>query len=88
MAGDLRFFANENITTPLKEQINAAYSFGWNPFKGFKMDPKTKGIKYPKDPELLPLAVATFREQTVYLYQYSWVAIVEPDGSFEVSRID
>ena len=90
MAGDLRFFANENSDTPLNKQINKAYSFGggWNPLNGFEFNQETKGIKYPGDPELLPLAVATFKEQQVYLYHYSWVAIVNPDKSFEVSRVD
>lgn len=81
-------FASEGNPDSLKDQFNKSYSFGggWNPLPGFTMDGDK--IIYPGDSALPPIAKAKFRDQTVYVYPYSWVAIVEQDGSFEVSRMD
>lgn len=89
VVGDIKYFASQELDVPLRDQFNAAYSFGggWNPFEGFEML-EDKSLKYPEDPPLRPLAVASFRNQKVYAYSYGWVAIVEEDGTFEVSRMD
>ena len=86
--GDIKFFASEGIDIPLKEQFDKNYSFGggWNPMEGFTM--KDTCLIYPNDPPLKPIAKASFRNQTIYVYNYAWVAIVEKDGSFEASRMD
>lgn len=88
VVGDIKFFAREEDSSPLREQFNKNYSFGggWRPFKGFTM--KDTCLIYPDDPPLKPIAMATFRDQTIYVYNYAWVSIVEKDGSFEVSRMD
>jgi len=90
IVGDIKFFASEENEESLNNQINKMYSFGggWQPFEGFTMNRETKSLKYPEDPELFPLAVAKFRNQEIYIYNYAWVSIVEEDGSFEVARID
>lgn len=87
--GDIRYFASEGNPAPLREQFNKMYSHGggWNPFKGFKMDDKNI-LTYPEDPPLYPMAQAKFRNQTICVYQYGWVAIIEEDRTFEVSRMD
>lgn len=88
VVGDIKYFANESDERPLREQFHERYSFGggWQPIKGFTM--KDSYITYPGDPSLKPLASALFRDQTIYVYPYAWVAIVEKDGTFEVSRMD
>jgi hypothetical protein len=90
IVGNIRYFASESHKDKLSEQFDKAYSFGggWRPFPGFTMDKDDGTITYPEDPPFKPLAVSKFREQTVYVYNYGWVAIVEPDGSFEISRMD
>lgn len=70
-----------------KEQINENYVSGWNNFTGFKMV-EGNGLSYPGDPTYRPLAVATLREEKIYFYDHAWVAIVQPDGSFETARLD
>ena len=88
LVGYLKFFASEENPAPLNEQIDKAYSHGggWHPLPEFTM--KNNCLIYPDDPPLSPLAKAKFRDQTIYVYQYGWVAIVEADGSFEASRMD
>jgi hypothetical protein len=71
------------------EQFAERYAFGgWRPFKGFKFDPQTKAIKYPGDPALKPIASVELRDELVLIYPYSWVGILQPDGSFEIARLD
>jgi hypothetical protein len=96
VVGTLKFFASEENPAPLNEQIDKVYCGGWNPLREFTMkdncliypDMKNNCLIYPDDPPLSPLAKATFRDQTIYVYMHGWVAIVEKDGSFEASRID
>jgi len=73
-----------------KEQLDNGYRHGggWNPFKRFKFDPATKSLKYPGDPAMKPLAVARLRDEEIYFYESAWVAIVQTNGDYEVSRMD
>lgn len=91
VVGDIKYFASEeNTEESLVEQFDRMYSHGggWNPLDGFELNKDTGAIKYPGDPEMPPLATAKFRNQTVNVYQYAFVAIIEEDGSFEVARMD
>lgn len=80
-------FLDRDDPRPAKEQFNENYIAGWRPFKGF-----TKGdnheLQYPGDNPLKPVAVTHLRDEVIILYPYSWVAIFQPDGSFEACRMD
>lgn len=82
----LPHFWSEEDPRPAKVQANEKYVSGWNKFEGFRMT--EHGLEYPGDPPTLLLAEAKLREETIQFYQHSWVAIVQPDGSFEVCRMD
>lgn len=71
------------------EQLDIGYAHGggWSPTPGFTMD-DSGHLKYPGDPPLAPLAAIPFREEIVLIYEHSIVAVIQPDGSFEVSRMD
>lgn len=72
------------------QQIDKHYRHGggWQPFKGFSMNPKTYTLTYPGDPPMSPLARARLRNETILFYDHSWIGVVQSDGSFEVARID
>jgi hypothetical protein len=72
-----------------REQLDANYRHGggWQPFTGFTMLPNGN-LTYPGDPETLLLAETRLRNEVIRYYQYSWVAIVQPDGSYEIARMD
>lgn len=73
---------------PAREQFNTNYAHGggWRPFQGFT---RTKaGLEYPDDPAMKLLASTHLRDELIEVYQYSWVCIVQPDGSYEISRMD
>lgn len=50
------------------------------------------GVKYPGDPMLKPLAVARMmnlkRDETLVFYDGSFLAIFQPDFTFEIARLD
>lgn len=84
MLGFLPDFWDERDPRDAKAQ--AADNYGWSPFQGFTM--QSNGIAYPGDPPMQLIAEAKLRDETIRLYQNSWVAIVQPDGSYEISRMD
>lgn len=89
MLGVIPDFLDESDPRPAREQFNDRYGFagGWQPFSGFKMQPDGN-IAYPGDPPYGALAETKLRDELIRFYHLSWVAIIQPDGSFEVSRMD
>ena len=75
---------------PAREQFDVAYAHGggWLPFQGFKFNATDQSIKYPGDPSLLPLARGKLRDETILIYPHAWVGILQPNGDFEVARMD
>lgn len=81
-------FLDATDPRPAKEQFQERYIWGgWMPFPGFEMVPN-HGLKYPGDPAMFPLACTMLRDEKIFVYEYAWVAIVQPDDTFEVSRMD
>jgi hypothetical protein len=82
-------FFSENDPRPAREQAqdNYAHGGGWDRFDGFRML-ANGALQYPGDPPMHPLAEARLRDEVIRFYNSAWVAIVQPDGSFEVSRMD
>lgn len=66
------------------EQVSDHPSWFPNPDMRIRTDGT---LIFPGDPDLPPLFMAQIRDEIVYLYRYSWVAIVQSDGSYVVSRL-
>lgn len=81
-------FFSADDPRPAKEQLreNYAHGGGWNPMQGFKMTETS--LRYPGDPPFLLLAEAKLNSETLRLYTSAWLAVVQPDGSYEVARVD
>jgi hypothetical protein len=81
-------FLREDDPRPAREQFDERYRHGggWHSLHGFKLTDKT--LKYPGDPPMEPIASINFRNETIYIYKYGMVNIVQPDGTFEVARMD
>lgn len=86
--GLLLYMLDDSDSRPAREQLDANYQHGggWVPFEGFKLT--KKGIAYPGDPPMRPIAKARLRDEEVVLYECSWVSIIQPDGSYEIARMD
>lgn len=81
--------------TPAREIFAKTYAHGggWNPFEGFKLvirDDGRRTIKYPGDPALVELASAVrpTTGETIVVFQHAWVMVIQPNGDFEISRMD
>jgi len=92
-AGFIPQWLSEHNPMSAVEQIDKSYGHGggWNDFAGFKLESKENGyysLLYPGDPPTRELSRATLRDEKIVLFQHSWVAVIQPDGSFRVARID
>jgi hypothetical protein len=68
---------------------NYAHGGGWHEFEGFTfVDGDEPKLMYPGDPPTLPVAWWQLRDERIILFDHAWVAVVQPDGSFRVSRMD
>jgi hypothetical protein len=84
--GYIPSFLSEDDPRPAREQFDEHYIGGWHPQDGFTM--KGKYLLFPGDPPLEPLAFTMFGEEAIIMYPHSYVAIVQPDSSFQVARMD
>jgi hypothetical protein len=88
-------FLNPDDPRPAREQFNERYAHGggWCPSKGWQLlkDDSiyyTQSVEEGEDPRHSPLARFKFRNESIVLYDHAWVAIIQPDRTFEVSRMD
>jgi hypothetical protein len=83
-------FLSEDDPRPAKEQLDTNYKHGggWNPMNGWHFFKDTLKLYYPGDPAMLPFAKMKLRDEVILVYDHSWVLIMQPDGSHEVSRMD
>jgi len=88
MLGFIPQMLSEHDPRPAREQFDSAYGHcgGWQAFHGFTMT--ATGLRYPGDPEMPLLAETKLRDETIRFYDCAWVAIVQPDGSYEICRMD
>ena len=83
-------FLADSDARPAREQFNERYAHGggWYPINGCKLDIFDLTLHYPGDPPLTPIARLKFRDETILLYDYAFVLIMQQDHSFEVARMD
>jgi hypothetical protein len=87
--GFLPSFLSDTDPRPASIQIDTNYGHGggWRPQPGFALL-KDHTLKYPGDPPIKPLAMTNLRHELICFYPYSYLAIFQPDGTFEVCRVD
>ena len=88
MLGFIPSFLDENDPRPAKEQFNSNYISGWHSLPGFTLDLTVLTLKYPGDPPTKAIAETDLRQERIILFQYAWVAIIQKDGSYLISRMD
>lgn len=87
IAGFIPDFVSEHDPRPAAVQIAENYIGGWRPLKGCTLRPDN-AFSFPGDPLYRPIAIAQCRHETLVLYPGSFLAIIQPDRSFEISRVD
>jgi hypothetical protein len=88
MLGYIPMFLSNNNPAPAKEQFDAVYQGGWRPMEGFRLSKDRKALHYPGDPPQRAIGKTKLRDEEIILFESSWVAIVQPDNTFEVARMD
>ena len=103
LAGMLPMFLDAKDPRGAVAQLHESYAHGggWQPFKGFtlaKADRNALGVfrpggqflqlEYPEDPPMMEISRGHLREEVIVLFQYNWVAVVQPSGEYEIARID
>jgi hypothetical protein len=80
---------SEDDPRPARDQLDAGYRHGggWMSFVGHTLN-ADDSLSYPGDPSIYPVAMTRLRDETILVYPHDWVAIVQPDRSFEVCRMD
>ena len=86
--GFIPSFLDENDQRSAREQLDANYQHGGGfcPLEKYKRDGLT--LLYPGDPPMKPLAMCLMRNEMVLIYQFGFVAIMQPGGEFVVARMD
>ena len=92
-AGLLPMMVSEISEADAVTQLNNGYAHGggWNDFNGFTLEKAPSGeysLAYPGDPAMLQVASAKLRDELIVLFAYDWVAVIQPDGSYRVARMD
>jgi hypothetical protein len=87
LLGYIPDFLDETDPRPAKEQIDDRYIGGWMPQPGWTIGPDGS-FRYPGDPPMVPQVSIEFNGELLLLLRYSFLAIVQRDGSFEVARLD
>lgn len=78
------------------EQLERNYAHGGGYRDLTKLEPgkwtfnkRNKTLRYRGESDIFnPLASVQIKDEMVYFYKYSLLAIVKPDGSFAVTRVD
>ena len=93
VVGLIPHFLDENDPRSAIEQIDAKYQHGggWRDFKGHKLEgggDKPYTLKYPGDPITHELSRATLRDEVLVFFKYSWLAVIQTDGSHRIAKLD
>lgn len=93
MLGFIPSFLSDADPRPAKEQFNENYAHGggWSPWSvEWSLDAKRlpPELRYPGDPVYRAVAETRLRDERIIVFQHAIVAIVQPDGTFEVARLD
>lgn len=89
IVGLVSLFIVTDEAVPAAKQLDQGYAHGggWSPFNGFIHEGDFI-LRYPGDPSMPPLAKCQLGDETILAYPHAWFAIFQPDGSFEVARMD
>lgn len=97
MLGYIPEFLSVADPRPAQQQLheNYAHGGGWNDFQGFKLHgggdeggDEEYSLEYPGDPAYHEVGRAKLRAETVVVFQHAWVAVIQPDGSHRIARMD
>lgn len=86
-------FLSEADPRPAIAQLHANYAHGggWRDFEGFTLaggEDEPYRLEYPDDPPMKEIARTKLRQETIIIFQYSWVVVIEADTGWRCARMD
>jgi hypothetical protein len=81
-------FLDESDPRSAKEQFHANYRGGWHPVAKLSWEPATETLHYPGDPPMRPIGAILFGDEVLLMFPGAFVMVVQPDGRWEVARMD
>jgi hypothetical protein len=92
MLGYLPSFISDVDDRPAREQFDANYVFGtsWKGQTDFRilLNGNLKSVRYYEDPQIVRIAEAQLRDETIVFFSNAYVAIIQPDGNYVSARMD
>lgn len=90
MLGYLPEMLREDDPRTAREQFNDNYSRGggWVPFHGHTFNRTMLVLTYPGDPPMHAIAETKLRDERIIMFECAWVIIIQPDGAYEIARMD
>ncbi len=92
VAGYIPYWLDENDERSAAEQIHAEYAHGggWREFEGFTLcgDDSHYMLAYPGDPDTHEQSRGQLRDETVVVFDHSWVGVIKGGELTNVARID
>lgn len=88
MLGRLPDMLNDADPLPAVNQFDRGYAHGGGWRNHVKFASAGETLIYPGDPPMRKIAETQLRDERIVLYESSWVAVIQPDGSFDVARMD
>lgn len=88
------FLEDDPRTAQEQANTNYAHGGGWRSFmgRGFELGGRAKGqfnLRFSSDPALREVSRTRFHDQTLVLFESSWVAIVDANENLvDVARMD
>lgn len=79
--------ANDADCATAQFDKNYQHGGGWRPQSGFHLN-EDNSLDYPGDPPLVPIAQTNLRDELIVIYDYGYVAVIQPDRTFEACRMD
>jgi hypothetical protein len=77
---------------PMIDQLHEGYAHGggWQPFDWFDVQKRgeTWVIQYPGDPPYIERARITMNGETLVVFDYSWVLVIDKHGVQHIARMD
>lgn len=94
LLGFIIYFLDTDDPRPAKEQINERYAHGggWKFYPGkwtmtFDAD-DVPHFRYPGDPPVRARGRSELHSERLFIMDHGYFAIVQPDGTFEIARLD
>ena len=91
--GIIPMFFDSQDPRPAREQLHTAYQHGGGvqPIQGFTYVEGDLGmarLEFAGDPPMQELSRATLHEELIIVFEGAWLAIVQPDKTYIVTRVD